>query len=367
VNHELDRRTFLRRGAFGAAGVALLGNPLLAACSSDKKTSTSSGGSSSSGKSFGALNFQLSWIKNVEFAGMYIARDKGYYTANGFSSVNLIGGGPNVPQDAVVAAGDKAFIGTSDPLITAAAIVSKESPAKLIVIGAQYQKSPFCITSLATSPIKVPGDMKGKKIGVQDVNTNIWEAFLKVNNIADSDLTTVPVQFSTAPLVEGQVDGYFSFVTNEPLEVTYQTKKETATMLLSDYGLPLASQHYIVNTDVLKSDRDKIKAALKSEVMGWRDALKDAALGAHLTVTNSDKADNLEEAEQLLESKAQNELILTSDTKANGIFTISDDLVAKTIETLGKTGTSITADKLYDLSLIKEIYSENPDLKASPV
>src|SRR5882672_3874343 len=120
VTPELDRRTFLRRGAFGAAGVALLGSPLLAACSSDSKKTTASG-SSSSAASFGSYDIQLSWIKNVEFAGMYIADTKGYYLDAGFSSVNLNTGGPNVIQDAIVADGSKAFIGTSDPLITSAA------------------------------------------------------------------------------------------------------------------------------------------------------------------------------------------------------------------------------------------------------
>ena len=364
MGNELDRRTFIRRGALGAAGFAVLGSPLIAACSSDKKTASTSGSGSAAGSTaaaFGSLDYQLSWIKNVEFAGEYIADTNGYYKQVGFSSVNLMSGGPNVNQDSIVDSG-KAFIGSSDPVITSPAI---NQGAKLIVVGAQYQKSPFCIMSLASNSLPTPESMKGKKIGVQDVNLSIWNAFLAVNNIKQSDLQTVSVGFDTAELVAGAVDGWFSFITNEPNELKVKGTA-TTTFLLSDNKLPLVSQHYIVNTDVLKSSRDKIKAVLHAEILGWRDSLKDPALGAHLAATKYGADLKLDEAEQTNESKDQNKLILTDDTKKNGIFTITDEHVSETIDSLGKAGITITKEKLFDLSLITELYQEFPDLKVAP-
>ncbi|MGF7235175.1 MAG: hypothetical protein ACQSGP_09475, partial [Frankia sp.] len=79
------------------AGAVLLGgggSTLLAACGSSGSSGGSGGSASAGTKSFGALNYRLSWIKNAEFAGPYIADTKGYYKAAGFSSVNLIAGGP---------------------------------------------------------------------------------------------------------------------------------------------------------------------------------------------------------------------------------------------------------------------------------
>jgi ABC-type nitrate/sulfonate/bicarbonate transport system substrate-binding protein len=362
---ELDRRTFIRRGALGAVGVTLLGSPLLAACGSSSKTSASSSstGSAASGaaKNFGSFDFQCSWIKNVEFAGEYIADTNGYYKAVGFSSVNLITGGPGINQDSVVDSG-KAFMGTSDPTITAPAILSG---ANLIVVGAQYQKSPFAIMSLKSNPIPTPADMKGKKIGVQPTNESIWNAFLTVNNIDPASVTRVSVGFDTSELVAGAVDGWFSFITNEPNELKVKGI-DTVTFLLSENNLPLVSQHYIVNKKALADNRDKIKAGLLAEVKGWRDSIKDPSMGAKLAATKYGVDLKLNEAEQTLESAAQNELILTADTRANGIFTVTDKHVDETISSLAKSGINITKDKLFDLSLINEIYSENPDLKTPP-
>src|ERR1700704_407999 len=141
----------------GGAGLALLGtggmSAFLAACGSSSKpaatgatTTTATGGAP---KDLGELVFQLSWIKNVEFAGEYIADSKGFYKAEGFSKVTLLSGGPTVQQDSVVQGG-KALVCISAPDITSAAI---NQGADLVTIGAQYQKNPFAVMSLKTSPI----------------------------------------------------------------------------------------------------------------------------------------------------------------------------------------------------------------------
>ena len=101
------------------------------------------------------------------------------------------------------------------------------------------------------------------------------------------------------------------------------------------------------------------------DIKGWRGSLKDPTTGAELAANKYGKTNNLDVEEQTLESKDQNKLILTDETKANGIYTISDTVLEETIDTLDIAGIKISADKLFDLSIIDEIYKENPDLKAA--
>ena len=362
MRDRLDRRAFLRRGVVGAGGVALLGPSLLAACGDDDDTSTSGGGGGGSNADFGTLDYQLSWIKNVEFAGQYIADQEGYYTDAGFSRVNLIAGGPNVTQDAVVASG-RAFVGISAPDITGSAIVEG---APLVAVAALFQKNPFCVMSLADSPITSVEDLQGKSIGVQSVNEPVWNAFLAANDIDPDSIDKVPAQFDPQPLANGEVDGWFSFVTNEPNLLLVQGI-ETETLLLADFNYPLVSQIYVVRRDTLENERDKIKAFLMADIRGWHDSLADPGRGAELAVNEYGADLGLEVEEQTLESESQNELILSDDTRANGIMTMTDELVAENIDTLGIAGIDITAEQLFDLSVVEEIYEENPDLKELPV
>jgi ABC-type nitrate/sulfonate/bicarbonate transport system substrate-binding protein len=360
VTTGFDRRGFLRRGAGAAAGVAVLGiggSELLAACGG-----SSGGGSTGGSSSFGTLKYRLSWIKNVEFAGAYIADQKGYYKAAGFTGVDLISGGPSAtPQDADVATG-KAFIGISAPDITGAAVL-KGAPLK--IIGAQYQKNPFAIMSLANKPLKTPQDMIGKKIGVQATNESVWDAFLVANGIDASKIDKVPVQFDPTPLTTGQVDGWFSFVTNEP-NLLKVKGVDTFTFLLADFKYPLVSETYMVTEDTLSKNKDKIKAFLTAELKGWKDQITTPATGASLAATVYGKDQGLDTAEQTLEAKAQNELLVTADTKANGLFTITPALIEENIATLKLAKVDITADKLFDLSILEELYKEQPDLKSVP-
>jgi hypothetical protein len=56
-------------------------------------------------------------------------------------------------------------------------------------------------------------------------------------------------------------------------------------------------------------------------------------------------------------------LVQTDETRANGLFTISDAMIALNLATLKASGYDITADQLFDMSLLKEVYEENPELK----
>jgi len=362
VASELDRRTFLRRSGAGAAGLGLVlgGGSLLAACGDDDTDDSSS--SDGGGSTSTTVTYQLSWVKNAEFAGNWIADDTGLYKAAGIDKVTFLAGGPGVQQEQVVASG-KALLGISGTDLTASAI-NKGLP--LVALGALFQKNPFSIVSLASNPIADAESMKGKKIGVQDVNLPIWNAFLKAAKIDPSSVTVVPVQFDPQGLVNGEAEGWFSFTTNEP-NALREKGIDVAEFLLADAGYPMATQITFTTTDNLKNDRDTIKKVMLADIQGWRESLKDPTKGADLAVDKYGKDLGLEKAAAEQESKTQNTLILTDDTKANGIYTVSDELLDETLQSLGYGDIKIDAAKLFDFSVLEEIYEENPDLKTSPV
>ena len=355
----------------GAAMLGVAGPSILEACSSSSKSSSSSSAAStattaasSSGTaapgSLGALNFQLPWIKNVESAGEFIADTTGIYVAQGFSSVNLIAAGPNAtPQETVVKTGQALVAITS--LDSAAAAIQKGF--NLVVIGTEYQKNPFCIMSASSKPIATPQDMVGKKIGVQSVNDAVWAAFLKANSLDASKITKVSVGFDPTPITQGRVDGWFSFVTNEPIALGLKGF-QTTTFLLNDFNYPEIGNVFIATTDSVKNSRDKVKAAMVAELTAWQMSIANPAQGAQLAATKYGQG--LDAAEQTLESKAQNKLIATGDALTSGLFYVSPAAQEANIKTLALGGTTVTASQLFDMSILDEIYTAKPDLKTVP-
>ena len=351
---SLGRRRLLQAGA-----LLLAGGPTLVACGSsdDEAAPAASGGAAS----FGDIAVQLSWIKNIEFAGEYFASTKGYYTAAGFSKVDLVAGGASGTSSESALATGKAFVGLSAPTITAPAI-NKGAPLK--IVGSTYQKNPFCILSTDKDPIATPQDMVGKKIGVQSGgNDVIFAALLKANGIDPKSVEVVPVQFDPTVVTTGAVSGFMSYITNEPILLASKGFKVT-TFLLADYKLPLVAETVTVLQESIDKERAKVKAFLLAELKGWKDAVASPADSAKLAVETFGKDQGLNLDEQVKEATAQNDLVVSDDTKANGLFTMTDTLIAENIEALGRAGTPITADKLFDLSLLKEVYAENADLKS---
>ena len=369
MSEPIDRRVFLRQGGRTLGGAALLslgGSAFLEACSSSAKKvaatgspTTAAGGTAATVApgTYGALSFQLPWIKNVESAGEFIADNQGIYIQQGFSSVNLIAGGPTAtPQETVVKTG-QALIGITSTDSAAAAI---QKGFNLKIIGTEYQKNPFCIMSAASKPINTPQDMIGKKIGVQSVNDAVWAAFLKANSIDPSKITKDTVGFDPTPLTQGQEDGWFSFITNEPIALGikgFQTK----TFLLNDFNYPEIGNVFIVTTDSLKNSRDKVKACMVAEIIAWKKSLADPTIGAGLAATKYGQG--LDASEQTLESKAQNLLTATGDALTNGLFYVTPKAQADNIKTLALGGTTVTTDQLFDMTILDEIYQAHPDLK----
>ena len=123
------------------------------------------------------FTFQASWINDAEFAGYFLAADKGYYTEEGLDLAYLPGGPDVIPESTIIAG--KADLTLTTPDTTIKAIVEQGAPFK--IIGAQYQKNPIGIVSLAKNPINEPKDLIGKTLAVPPVNVISVEAMLKIS------------------------------------------------------------------------------------------------------------------------------------------------------------------------------------------
>lgn len=340
---RLDRRRFLLSGLGGFALAGTAGIPRAAEAAPAK---------------YGVATVRLCWINNVEFAGEFIADQRGYYAQEGFTASKLLSGGPSATPIEADLLQNKCLLGLSAPDITASAIAEG---GELRTIGATYQKNAFCIMSLASKPILEPKQMVGKKIGVQATNQPAWNVLLGVNGIDPGSVQAVPVQFDPAPLAAGEVDGWIAFVTNEPN--TLKVKGiDTVNFLFADHGYPLVNNTFVVRASSLTEEREAVKAVMRAEIRGWRDAIRDPAAGAKLAVETYGKSLGLDVAEQTLQSRSQNALITGPMTATAGLFTVAPDLVEKNVAALKLSGVDVKAEQLFDGSILAEIYKEDPSL-----
>ncbi|HEY9039671.1 MAG TPA: ABC transporter substrate-binding protein [Roseovarius sp.] len=291
---------------------------------------------------------QLSWLHSVQFAGSYIAKQKGYWADQGLN-VSLNTGGPNAPVEPPVVAGT-ALMGISAADYASAA-VAQGAPFKIIAVA--MKKNPFAIASLPANPVRTPADLVGKRIGMAVANTPVLRALCALNGVDIAGIEIVPTQYDAAPLVNGQVDCLLCWATDLPVAMAIQGI-DSITMLMADYGYALHSQAYIVTDDSIANRRSEIVGLLRGEVQGWEDYSAGTDAAAALTVAMFPDA-GLDLATQQEQARRLRPLMFPDgDETRFGWFT--DESVAANIETLALLDRGTNAD-LWDRSLLEEAYA----------
>ncbi|MEM1428877.1 MAG: ABC transporter substrate-binding protein [Pseudomonadota bacterium] len=291
---------------------------------------------------------QLSWLHSVQFAGSYIAEDRGFWSDAGLD-VALSPGGPNAPVEPPVISG-QALVGISAADYTAAA-VEQGAPFKILAVA--MQKNPFVITSLPGNPVAEPGDMEGKRLGMALANRPVLEALCALNGTDIDAIEVVPTQYSAQPLIAGEVDCLLSWETDLPVAMAIEGI-ESRTMLMADFGYAVHSQTYIATEDSLANRRADLVALMTGEVKGWEVYRDNTDAAAALTVERFPDL-GLDIETQRLQAERQVPLMFSELTDKEGFGAWTDETVAANIETLALLGRTVTPD-LWDRSILDEVH-----------
>jgi NitT/TauT family transport system substrate-binding protein len=294
------------------------------------------------------VSLQLSWLHSAQFAGSYIAQDRGWWAEQGLD-VSLLPGGPNAPVEPPVVSGT-ALVGISAADYTAAAI---EQGAPFRIIGVAMQKNPFVIASLPGNPVDSPSDLVGKRIGMALANMPVLEALCALNDVDINAIEIVPTQYSAQPLLAGEVDCLLCWETDLPVAMSMQGV-DNLTMLMADHGYSVHSQTYIATLDSLANRRDALVSLMSGEVRGWEAYRRDTDAAAALTLEMFPDA-GLDLETQKRQAARQVPLMFSELTDANGFGWWTEDTVAANIETLALLGRSVTPD-LWDRSILEEVH-----------
>ncbi|WP_073133388.1 ABC transporter substrate-binding protein [Muricoccus roseus] len=154
---------------------------------------------------------QLSWIPNVQYAGEWMALDKGLFRKHGVE-VEWAPGGPNAPAAPVVLAAGRADLGYTNWFPFLDAVMRGND---FVMVAAVYPRNPLGIISLPRKPIRRAQDLVGARILAQGATEKTAvDATLAIAGLP-SQWTQVPAGFSPEPLLSGQGDGYTAFSTNQ--------------------------------------------------------------------------------------------------------------------------------------------------------
>jgi len=256
---------------------------------------------------------QLGWIKNTEFAGLFVAEQKGYYAEEGLE-VNFISGGAGIDPLSITRA-NPGYIGVVSSSGTLINAVSKGAP--FVALGAFYQKHPNGFLVLADSPIKTYKDFEGRKIGVQPEGEYYLDVLAAIHSLDKSKMQVIRMGFDPTPLLTGQIDAYMAWVVNQPYAVEKAGKKWRFLLLADNPGLQFYAMLPFVTRDLLRRDPTMIERWMRASLRGWAYVLDHPDEAAQLTIKNYLQGGDIDAEKWLLQQA--NPITVSADTKEHGL------------------------------------------------
>ena len=221
--------THSTRRALGAAAGIAVASLALSACAGGSAPAASGDADFTP---LTSVKLQLQWLPQAQFAGYYVALDKGYFQEEGFDEVDVVpSGGDIVPQDALVA-GDVDFAVAWVPKVLG---TMENQGVELTDIAQVFQKSGTTQVSWKDSGITRVDDFEGKRIGSWGFG-NEWEIFAAM---ADKglDASTVKIttqDFSMNALLDKDVDAAQAMTYNELAQLLETVNPATGKLYTMD-------------------------------------------------------------------------------------------------------------------------------------
>lgn len=214
---------------------------------------------------------QLKWVNQFQFAGYYAAVEKGFYKAAGLD-VELR---PNGYNGSFVSPVDAVLKGDAQYGISNSGLVLDYLNGKpVVVLAATLQHSAVSWIVLEKSGIKNIHDMAKKRLMTVfplSESLELLEPF-RAEGIPPSKLQLVPTGFDLQPLIDGEIDAYDGYVTNEP----FLLEEKGIPYRLIDprtYGIDFYGDVLFTSQSELNAHPERVAAFRKASMDGWRYAM----------------------------------------------------------------------------------------------
>ncbi|MCW9043817.1 MAG: ABC transporter substrate-binding protein [Pseudopelagicola sp.] len=236
------------------------------------------------------VTLQLKWVTQSQFAGYYVALDKGFYEEEGLD-VTIKPGGPDIAPAQVIAGGGADVVLDWMP----SALASREKGLPLVNIAQPYKSSGMMLTCRKDAGITSPEDFKGKTLGVWFFGNEYpflsWMSKLGLSTDGGEDGVTVLKQgFNVDPLLQGQAACVSTMTYNEYWQVIDAglTPDDLVVFKYEEQGVATLEDGMYVLEENLNDPAfvDKMVRFVRASMKGWKWAEENSDEAAMIVLDN---------------------------------------------------------------------------------
>jgi NitT/TauT family transport system substrate-binding protein len=261
------------------------------------------------------VKFSLDWKFEGPAAPFLLAKEKGYFAAEGLDVTIDTGAGSVEPINRVASGAYDMGFGDINSVIK----FNDQNPTTpLKSIYMFYNKPAFSIVGRKSLGVTAPKDLEGRKLGAPapDGAYAQWPIFVEANGVPVDDITV---------------------------------------LLMADYGVDLYGNTIIVSPAFAEKNPEAVKGFLRALNKAIEETIADPAAAVEYVVAANPVVDTATELERLQMAIDQN--IVTDEVKKNGLGAIDPARLAKAIEQIGLTfqfAAKPTAESAFDPAFLPD-------------
>ena len=302
------------------------------------------------------VSLKLKWLHQAQFAGNYVATEKGFYRDEGLKVVILPFSFEDPTIDAVIKGKADFGITGADELVLARA---KGIPIKAIAVI--YKINPVVAYSLKDSGITKPQDFIGKTIGIErasdgtDINVGIlYYAMMSKLAINRKKINEITIGYDAKELLSGKTNVSTGYIINEPQEVMEKQGKVNM-ILMADYGVNMYADVLFATDETIRSKPELVEKFLKATLRGWQYTIENEEEAVNLTMRYVSGGSKNHQSYMLKKSIP---LIFTGDSKLGWMEKKQWEQVLDILSEQKILSKQIPIDDAYTMQFLKKIYNQ---------
>ncbi|WP_345993486.1 ABC transporter substrate-binding protein [Sulfurimonas sp. HSL-1716] len=281
---------------------------------------------------------QLSWLNQFQFAGYYVAKEKGFYRDVGLD-VDIKEFQNDTDLSSVIQKGKADFaVGRSSLLI------DKINGKDVVALGSIFQESPLILLTRDDANISSVKDLMHKRIMMTNdaKDTASIMAMLFSNGIAQKDIKIIPHSFNLNDLINKKTDAMASYISNEPIRME---EKGIGYKIFDpkDYGFYFYSDILFTSSKFIKNNPKLTKDFYEASIKGWRYAFDHISQTAEI-IHNHYNTQHKTLIELIKEGEVLKHLALKKDTPLGYLDRNQLNDIVKVYKVLGIVTKNIDLD-----------------------
>lgn len=296
------------------------------------------------------IDVQLKWVHQAQFAGFYMAQEKGYYAEENLN-VTLHEGGPEVDlfQRIISGAVDFAVVSPEDLLVK----LGQGEP--LTAIAVIYRQNPMAFVAMEGSGISRPADILGQTVAVAPDGIVQFRALMNRLDLDLDQIEFAEYDYAYGAFIAGEVDVTEAYATGGIIRLRDQGHALNV-IWPDDYGVHFYADTLVARDDFLAENPQLTIRFLRATLRGWQEALGNTLDAVEMTMKYTQESDP-DVQRQMLEASIP--LVHTGRNYPGWMEKSTWQSMYEVLHEEGMLDAPFSVGEIYTMQFIEEVYKRD--------